>query len=327
MGEMTAIAWTDHTFNPWWGCQRVSPGCEHCYAESFAKRTGHDVWGKTAERRMFGDKHWAEPLKWNAAAAAAGTPAKVFCASMADVFEDRPDLIEPRVRLFDLIDATPHLIWQLLTKRPENVPALAEPAGWTGEPNPCWPSNVWIGATVEDQQRADERIPHLLRLPAPMRFLSCEPLLGPVQLLPSATERSQRFNNTCGVRGYTSANGPTGADRHPDRCICQNETTPHKHYDRPSFTCARCLECDGYTPARQARFPGIGWVIVGGESGPRHRPLNLDHARSIRDQCASAGIPLFFKQIGGRTPTAGGDLLDGVTHKEFPNVTVEMTAT
>ena len=92
MGETTAIGWTDHTFNPWWGCERVSPGCQHCYAERFAKRTGNDVWGRTAPRRFFGPKHWAEPERWNAAALRDGLPAFVFCASMADVFEDRRDL-------------------------------------------------------------------------------------------------------------------------------------------------------------------------------------------------------------------------------------------
>lgn len=178
MGVTTAIAWTDHTFNPWWGCERVSPGCQHCYAEAFAKRTGHAVWGKTSERRMFGDKHWAQPLRWNAAAEAAGTSAKVFCASMADVFEDRSDVDEARWDLFELVARTTHLTWQLLTKRPQNVASMA-PAEWFD----AWPPNVWIGTTVEDQQRADERIPHLADIPAAVRFLSCEPLLGPVNLI------------------------------------------------------------------------------------------------------------------------------------------------
>ena len=107
MGETTAIGWTDHTFNPWWGCERVSPGCQHCYAERFAKRTGNDVWGRTAPRRFFGPKHWAEPERWNAAALRDGLPAFVFCASMADVFEDRRDLDGERARLFELIERTP----------------------------------------------------------------------------------------------------------------------------------------------------------------------------------------------------------------------------
>jgi len=125
VGTSTAIGWTDHTFNPWWGCERVSPGCQHCYAETFAKRTGNAVWGKAAPRRFFGPKHWAEPVKWNAAAAARGVPELVFCASMADVFEPRDDLNAERARLFELIEQTPFLIWQLLTKRPEAVTELA----------------------------------------------------------------------------------------------------------------------------------------------------------------------------------------------------------
>lgn len=254
MGESTAIAWTDHTFNPWWGCTRVSPGCEHCYAEAFAKRTGNDVWGKNADRRFFGDKHWSEPLRWNAKAERDGVRRRVFCASMADVFEDRPELAEHRARLFDTITATPWLDWQLLTKRPENVLRLVD--GWIVDPErpDDWPANVWIGTTVEDQQRMHERVGHLSAIPNHCRFLSCEPLLGPVDL--SVWLR--------GLRGV------------------------------------------------------IQWVIVGGESGPKHRPLNLDWARELRDQCHQYGVPFFFKQVGGRTPTAGGDQLDGRTHKEFP---------
>lgn len=177
MGETTGIAWCDHTFNPWWGCAHVSPGCVHCYAESLAKRYGNDVWGKGGDRRFFGDKHWAEPLKWNAKAEAAGVRRRVFCGSMMDVFEDRPDLREPRSRLFRLIDGTPALDWLLLTKRPENVSELTGHWKVMGQP-----LNVWLGVSVEDQKRADERIPKLLEIQAAVRFLSCEPLVGPVDL-------------------------------------------------------------------------------------------------------------------------------------------------
>lgn len=178
--KSSKIAWTDHTFNPWWGCARVSPGCRHCYAESFAKRTGHAVWGDEAERRHFGDGHWNEPRKWDREAEAAGRPALVFCASMADVFEDRDDLLDDRGRLVVLIEETPHLRWLLLTKRPENVLGMVPPR-WAHEE---WPSNAWVGTTVEDQQRAVQRIPRLLEIPAPVRFLSCEPLLEAVDLSP-----------------------------------------------------------------------------------------------------------------------------------------------
>ena len=184
VGENSKIEWTHHTFNPWHGCSRVSPGCENCYAEAFSKRLGRSLWGVQAERRFFGDKHWAEPVKWNASAAKRGVRERVFCASMADVFEEREDLVEPRARLYALIDQTPHLDWLLLTKRPENADRLWMAAhdviadrddDWR-----TWRPNVWLGTTCEDQPRADERIPHLLRVPAALRFLSCEPLLGPL---------------------------------------------------------------------------------------------------------------------------------------------------
>lgn len=177
MGENSAIEWTDHTFNPWWGCTKVSPACNNCYAEAFAKRTGNDVWGKGAARRFFGDKHWTEPVRWDAAAEKAGRSARVFCASMADVFEDHPELPPHRARLWALIERTPSLRWLLLTKRPENMRSMV-PAFW----NNGWPTNVWAGTTVEDQRRADERLPFLLDVPAVVRFVSCEPLLGPVNL-------------------------------------------------------------------------------------------------------------------------------------------------
>jgi protein gp37 len=177
MGEATGIGWTDATFNPWWGCSKVSPGCSRCYAEGLADRYGHDVWGVTKPRRTFGDKHWAEPLRWNAAAVAAKVRRRVFCASMADVFESHPQLDAERARLWELVDATPDLDWQLLTKRPENVWGMI-PGRWFRD----WPAHVWLGTSTEDQRRADERVPELLRLPAPVRFLSVEPLIGPVAL-------------------------------------------------------------------------------------------------------------------------------------------------
>lgn len=172
MGENSDIAWTDHTFNPWWGCSKASPGCANCYAETFAKRTGQDRFGDK-QRRLFGEKHWSEPVKWAKAARASGKRAKVFCASMGDVFEDRPELVAPRILLSYLIlDTADALDWLLLTKRPQNF-ALMPP----GVLEKCW-----LGVTAEDQARADERIPLLLQAPARVRFVSCEPLLGPVDL-------------------------------------------------------------------------------------------------------------------------------------------------
>lgn len=178
MGENSAISWTTHTFNPWWGCVKISPACTNCYAAAFDHRLGGEHWGPKSGRKFFGDKHWDGPRKWNASCQRRGVRERVFCASMADVFEDRPELIEHRARLYKLIDETPHLDWLLLTKRPENI-ADFYPVKW----NAVTPHNVWLGTTVENQEYADERIPHLLDVPAVVHFLSCEPLLGPVNLL------------------------------------------------------------------------------------------------------------------------------------------------
>jgi protein gp37 len=179
MGEHTEIQWTDHTFNPLWGCTRVSEACQHCYAEAWAKRTGHDVWGKNADRRTFGDKHWNEPVRWNVKAERAGRPETVFCASMSDVFEDHPAWPPERERLWDLIGRTPWLTWQLLTKRPENIMGMV-PKAWIDR----WPANVWAGTTVENQRWAEERLPYLAQVPAPVRFASCEPLFDSLDLRP-----------------------------------------------------------------------------------------------------------------------------------------------
>lgn len=175
MGKNSHIEWTHHTFNPWWGCAKVSPACLHCYAESWAKRVGSDVWGKDSARRFFSNDHWSEPLRWNAEALKTGERHRVFCASMADVFEARSDLDAPRARLWELIKATPSLDWLLLTKRPQNI---AKMTPW----GDAWPLNIWLGTTVENQVWADKRLPHLLANQAKIKFLSCEPLLGPLDL-------------------------------------------------------------------------------------------------------------------------------------------------
>ena len=176
MGKDSRIEWTHHTFNPWWGCIKVSSACDHCYAETWAKRLGEDLWGPHAPRRFFSDAHWKEPLKWDRDAAKDNVRRRVFCASMADVFENRPDLVSERLRLLDLIARTPNLDWLLLTKRIHLVRKQL-PKGYE------FPRNVWLGTTVEDQESARKRIEHLLAFKSPaVRFLSCEPLLGPVDL-------------------------------------------------------------------------------------------------------------------------------------------------
>lgn len=186
MGKNSAIQWTHHTFNPWHGCCRVSKGCERCYAERLSNRyRPGEFWGANASRRFFGCKHWQGPIAWNKAADN-GEQVRVFCGSMCDVFEDpthlgahiATQLEHERYQLFNgLIPATPQLTWLLLTKRPENI-ARFTPSWWRD----AWPDNVWVGATIEDQDAADERIPVMLSVPAPVRFLSCEPLLGSVDL-------------------------------------------------------------------------------------------------------------------------------------------------
>jgi len=173
MAKHSHIEWTNHTFNPWWGCHKVSPACDNCYAEVWARRVGKLLWGQDAPRRFFGDAHWREPIRWNHEATATGIRARVFCASMADVFEPRTILNHERARLWKLIDATPNLDWLLLTKRPQHVLAMTP---WGHD----WPPNVWIGTSIENQKLAELRLPYLLSVPAAVRFLSCEPLLGPL---------------------------------------------------------------------------------------------------------------------------------------------------
>jgi len=235
MAENSKIEWTHHTFNPWWGCIKVSPACKHCYAESWAKRVGMDLWGGRSPRRFFGEAHWGEPAKWNRDALKAGQRRRVFCASMADVFESRRELDAWRARLWPVIEATPWLDWLLLTKRPENVRSMAP---WGDH----WPQNVWLGTTAENQHWAAKRIPLLLENPAKVLFLSAEPLLGPLDL---------------------------------------RQWLP-----------------------RSSSARGLGWIIAGGESGGKARPMNPLWAEAVRDQCLDAGVPFHFKQWGHWGPDA-----------------------
>lgn len=168
MGADSKIQWTDHTFNPWWGCTKVSPGCDHCYAETFDKRVGGAHWGKGAPRREFGQKHWNEPLKWNSEAEKQGKRFRVFCASMAD-WTDAEAPTGAVARLWDLWRATPHLDWLMLTKRPARI-ARCLPPDWGGGY-----LNVWLGATVEDRAHGLPRVKTLRDTPARVRFLSVEP--------------------------------------------------------------------------------------------------------------------------------------------------------
>lgn len=195
MAYLSNIEWTDHTFNPWWGCTKVSPACDHCYAESFSHRLGLHIWNHRTTRRHLSDSNWKLPLKWNAKAAAQGVRERVFCASMSDVFEYKKELTLSRERLWSLIDQTPNLIWLLLTKRPHLVERMVP---W-GE---CWPVNVWVGTTVENQKWVEKRLPYMERLPTSNRFLSCEPLLGAIQLDPWLSEGVIRWVIAGGESGH-----------------------------------------------------------------------------------------------------------------------------
>jgi protein gp37 len=201
MGSNSKIEWTHHTFNPWWGCVRVSPACDNCYAETWAKRVGmSDLWGKNAPRRFFSDAHWREPLKWDRDAAQAGERRRVFCASMADVFEPGRALNETRDRLWGVIEATPNLDWLLLTKRIKSVRTLAP---WRGK----WPANIWLGTSTENQRWLEKRVEHLLEHDAVVRFISAEPLLGPLNLVPWLASPGSRE----GGINWVIAGGESGA--------------------------------------------------------------------------------------------------------------------
>jgi protein gp37 len=201
MSYKTFIEWCQHTFNSWWGCVRVSEACKRCYAAGRAARFGHKVWGAAASRRLAPSKAWPEPLRWDAAARAAGIRERVLCLSMGDVFEGRRDLDPPRTKLWTLIETTPNLDWLLLTKRPESVGKLV-PWG-AGER----PRNVWLRVTAETQQRAEERIPLLLQDPAVVRFVSAEPLLEKISL--------KRYMSGNRLVDWVIAGGESGAGARP----------------------------------------------------------------------------------------------------------------
>jgi len=248
MGSYSKIEWTTHTFNPWWGCTKVSDGCKFCYAETLSNRYGHDVWGPKKNRRLMSDQHWQGPLRWNREAERLGTRYQVFCASMADVFEEHAPEGQLE-RLWSLIRQTPSLDWQLLTKRPHRI-AESLPNDWGSGY-----SNVWLGTSIEDE-RVLERVEHLAGVPALVRFLSVEPLIGPIRHLP---------------------------------------------------------------------LGGMDWVIVGGESGARARPLKKEWVIDIRRQCGEAHVAFFFKQWGGPNKKKMGRELEGSYYNEMPRRRVAVT--
>jgi protein gp37 len=187
MGETTGIAWTDHTWNPWMGCQKVSPGCTNCYAEALVTtRMRLPVWGPAAstERKRTSAATWKNLGTWDRAAARDGVRRRVFVSSLADVFEDHPALAPWRAEALDLLANVKHMDVQLLTKRPQNILSMV-PSAWRA----AWPRHIWVGTTVEDQERAERRVAWLNMVPAAVRFLSCEPLLGPLDLTNGPSNR------------------------------------------------------------------------------------------------------------------------------------------
>jgi protein gp37 len=265
--EGSKIAWTTHTFNPWMGCFKVSPGCTNCYAETLVRnRMGLRVWGppSTTQRQRTTPAYWKQPLRWNKTAEASGVRARVFCASLADVFEDHPMVAPWRAELFALIEQCTALDWQLLTKRPENLRKFL-PASWLAQPLP----NVWLGTTVESQEQAYQRAGWLIETPAAVRFLSCEPLLGALDL------RRMEIVKPEGMKPGVWLDALKGHVIGPDDLL-------------------------------DAR---IDWVIVGGESGPGARQFDLAWARSIVTQCRDADVPVFVKQMGSRPRVPREDAL------------------
>ena len=190
MGTNSKIEWCDHSFSPWIGCTHVSEGCEHCYAENQDVRCKwtEDGWGVGKPRKQTSPKYQTKPYKWNRKAREDKTRYKVFCGSLMDVFDDEVPQ-EWRDELWAVMADTTLLDWLLLTKRPRNILEMI-PDDW----HTHWPKNVWVGVSAENQKRYDERIEHLLEVPAPVLFLSLEPLLGPVDASLELHGRPKQFN-------------------------------------------------------------------------------------------------------------------------------------
>ena len=286
MGEFTKISWTDHTFNPWIGCTRVSPGCVNCYAEILATSRLGVEWGPQASRKITALSTWGQPRRWNRAAKRDGVRRRVFCASLADVFEDKPELTVPRERLFRMIEECDGLDWLLLTKRPDRMIELAKAAGWAGD----WPQHVWAGTTVEDQKRADERLPELVNVPAHIRFVSYEPALEAVD-----------FSRWLAVRSICSSCGAEHDGHVPGRCPSCGVDNLITVWGQEQAE--RLRSGDRYDPTfdeRRDDGPAIDWIIVGGESGTKARRFDIAWAESTIEQCRAGQIHCFVKQLGSR---------------------------
>lgn len=289
MSENSKIEWTDHTFNPWEGCQKVGPGCDHCYAETRNARFAGGAainWGPDAPRRRTSVANWRKPHAWNRDGAfytIHRRRQRVFCASLAD-WLDNAVPIEWLADLLDTIRLTGNLDWLMLTKRIGNlIRRLKDAADYAFNMRRddlhqwivAWmdgraPANVWLGATIVNQEEADRDIPKLLSVPARVRFLSMEPLLGPVDL-----------RNVAVPREHDHLRRPWDYEGYKFNALQDDDDRFHQ------------------APAT------VDWVIVGGESGPGARPMHPDWARSLRDQSEAAGVPFLFKQWGEWVPMMG----------------------
>lgn len=314
MGENSKIEWCHHTFNPWLGCSKLSPACANCYAEAWAKRTNIVTWGDSAERRKTTDSYWRQPLKWNGDAMRSGERKRVFCASLADVFEDRPELEPWRKELFSLIYRTPYLDWLLLTKRPENIVRLSGKCvnktslGWR------LPKNIWLGTTVESQDYI-VRVHHLLNCRAiaegPL-FLSCEPLLGPLNLNAYLTTKfidSGGYSN-CAQLDWVIAGGESGAKARP--------TNPQWFRDLRD----QCVE-----HKVPFHFKQWGeWVAtseVGFGDSPRAATHVFDTGKTVETYGGPVPFGIETRRIGKK---AAGRSLDGELWNEFPEIESLVTA-
>lgn len=305
MGENTKIEWADHTFNPWVGCEKISPACAHCYAATWANRAGNpELW--EGQRRRTTAENWKLPLKWNKAARAAGVRARVFCASLADVFDNAVPA-EWRFDLFSLIAFTPHLDWLLLTKRIGNARSMMDdiavrvmhrPRGeWAPMPN------VWLGATIANQEEADRDIPKLLATPARIRFLSIEPMLGPVDVSPWLSYGARGV----GMGGF-KCSGEYRFPAHVDWVICGGESGPGA---RPMYLrWVQALRDQCAAVGVPFLFKQWGEWIPAGQpylAAPQHPPVRefgYDEEGHHR-----------LHRIGKH---AAGRLLDGIEHNGFP---------
>lgn len=324
MGENSEIEWCDSTFNPWEGCTKVGPGCDSCYAEARNARYGGGTapnWGPGAPRRRTSASNWAKPLKWARDASRFGEEhgrrQRVFCASLADVFDNEVP-IEWRYDLFKLIDETPELDWLLLTKRIGNVDRMIKDLFERFAPGraPRWPDNVLLGATIVNQLEADRDIPKLLEVPACRRFLSIEPLLGPVNLnLGTVHHHPDNNQSNKHVQAIVQA-----ARRHFGPCIdwiiVGGESGPNArpmHLDWVASLRDQCAEAG--VPMLLKQWGE--WVFESQLFGKP--PANLFDRAGYSKPALTHHWPGDEGWVSFKVGKArAGRLLDGVTHDGFP---------